>query len=236
MKIAMQEARAFAGQRIASTLAAGGHTVSVFGTHEEFLREVKRKAFDVAIISGADAKDGAALVHSLRHTQGLALPVLRLIDEASEQDIADALHGGADDCVAAPARTLEFAARVAALGRRGKAPAAMERERMEIGALVIDRKNRLIYRDNLPVPMTPKTYSLAVLLLTNVGQLMARVEMLQTVWGGSKKGSTRTLDTHISRLRLALGLVPEQGWQLQSVYQHGYRLDRLEPLAVMNAL
>jgi DNA-binding response OmpR family regulator len=166
----------------------------------------------------------------MRKQLGVATPVLRLIDEAAEKDIADALLGGADDCMPYPVRVLEFAARVTALTRRGKGTVARERERIEIGSLVVDRKNRLIFRDNEPVPMTPKTYNLAVLLLSNVGQLMSRSEMLHAVWGAAKKGSTRTLDTHVSRLRLALGLLPQHGWQLQSVYQYGYRLDRLEPV------
>lgn len=230
MKIAVRESRDLAEQRVVSALTVEGHSVTAFGSHEAFVHEIERKSYALAIIGGDDVEDSARLVHLLRSAPGGAIPVLRLIDEATEQHIADALNGGADDCMAAPARKLELLARVSALARRGKPPVTRERDRLEIGALVIDRKNRLIYRDRQPVPMTPKTYNLAVLLLTNVGQLLARGEMLQSVWGVGKKGSTRTLDTHISRLRLALGLVPENGWQLQSVYQHGYRLDCLEAM------
>ena len=230
MKIAVRESRTLAEQRVVSALAAEGHSVMALNSHEAFLREIEHNSYALAIIGSADTEDDARLVQLLRSAPGGAIPVLRLIDDATEQHIADALNGGADDCMAAPAGKLELLARVAALARRGKPPVVKERERLEIGALLIDRKNRLIYRDRQPVPMTPKTYNLAVLLLTNVGQLLTRGEMLNSVWGAGKKSSTRTLDTHISRLRLALGLVPEQGWQLQSVYQHGYRLDRLEPV------
>ena len=117
-------------------------------------------------------------------------------------------------------------ARIAALVRRTQR--LDERERLEFGALCIDLKNRIILRDGARVALTPKTYNLAVFLLTNSGQLLSRAYLLERIWGSNKSAATRTLDTHISRLRTVLGLTPDNGWQLQSVYQYGYRLDRAD--------
>lgn len=94
-----------------------------------------------------------------------------------------------------------------------------------MGALSVDLRNRLIFREGERLTLTPKTYDLAVLLLTHTGQLLTRSYLLERVWGRGRSSQTRTLDTHISRLRSVLGLAPENGWKLQSVYQHGYRLD-----------
>jgi DNA-binding response OmpR family regulator len=51
--------------------------------------------------------------------------------------------------------------------------------------------------------------------------------MLESVWGSRPDLNTRTVDTHISRVRNKLGLWPDNGWQLRAIYQHGYRLERL---------
>ncbi|MCK7492921.1 MAG: helix-turn-helix domain-containing protein [Comamonadaceae bacterium] len=64
-------------------------------------------------------------------------------------------------------------------------------------------------------------------LLRNLGRLLSRGHILETVWGLAGEISTRTVDTHVSRLRGKLGLTPEYGWRLTSIYQHGYRLERL---------
>ncbi|MDH4093287.1 MAG: helix-turn-helix domain-containing protein [Betaproteobacteria bacterium] len=68
---------------------------------------------------------------------------------------------------------------------------------------------------------------MAALLFRNIGRLLSRSYLLDTVWGISADVSTRTVDTHASQLRSKLGLYPENGWRLSAVYQHGYRLEKL---------
>jgi DNA-binding response OmpR family regulator len=60
-----------------------------------------------------------------------------------------------------------------------------------------------------------------------VGRLLSRAHLLSEVWGVRSELSTRTVDTHMSKLRRKLGLSAELGWRLRAVYQHGYRLERL---------
>jgi DNA-binding response OmpR family regulator len=91
----------------------------------------------------------------------------------------------------------------------------------------VDRQTRSITRDNLPVELTSKDFDLAALLLSNVGQLLSRKYLHQAIWGRSVVLSSRTLDTHVSRVRTRLKLTPEYGWQLVAVYGYGYRLRQL---------
>ena len=65
-------------------------------------------------------------------------------------------------------------------------------------------------------------------LLRHAGRILSRGHILESVWGQNPDLNTRTVDTHISRLRKKLNLNPEQGWRLNAVYQHGYRLERLD--------
>jgi two-component system, OmpR family, response regulator RegX3 len=82
--------------------------------------------------------------------------------------------------------------------------------------------------------MTSKDFDLAVLFFKNLGRLLPRSYIAQTVWRENAPISSRTIDTHVSRIRAKLGLVPEYGWELKSVYGHGYRLERKQAPALLS--
>ena len=173
------------------------------------------------------APDGWEALTLLREQLKSPVPVICIVKKDDEGLIVTALNAGADDCMCMPLRSKEFLARVNAVTRRTQGVVAPAVEHLEMAALRIDMRNRLIFRDSKRLTLTPKTYDLAVLLLTHTGQLLSRSHLLERVWGRGRTTITRTLDTHISRLRTVLGLTPENGWKLQSVYQHGYRLDQI---------
>jgi DNA-binding response OmpR family regulator len=77
------------------------------------------------------------------------------------------------------------------------------------------------------LPITAKDFDVAVLPLRNVGKLLSRRYLLETVWGTKAARFSRSLDTHVSRVRRTLKLTPEHGWRLTPVYGYGYRLDEL---------
>ncbi len=208
-------------------LTAAEHTFKVFTAGHLLARELSRMDFDVIIVgsTGADTCSPRGIAE-LRAQLEAEIPVICLLKDDVEADIAAMLNAGADDCLAKPFRSLELLARLSALTRRTLYAKAHQKDLIEIGALRIDMHNRLIFRDGERLTLTPKTYDLAVLLLTRTGQLLSRSYLLEQVWGRGHNAATRTLDTHVSRLRAMLGLTPENGWKLQSVYQHGYRLDQ----------
>lgn len=228
MRIALLENNAQAASSLETWLENVQHNVRIFDSSPEFTRELERDEFDVAIVGGAEpGVNGTELVTHLRRRTAVMMPIMRMIPKAGESDIVNALNAGADDCVTQPPRRQEFIARVEALARRARRATDTQPVVVDIGELKVDRKNRLIYRNGVNVPMTPKAYNLAVLMLLNTGKLLTREQLIDRLWGGARMESTRTLDTHMSRLRLTLGLTPANGWLLQSVYQHGYRLERL---------
>lgn len=227
MKIAVLENDTRAAQLLEDWLAAAGHEVRFFASSAAFGREVDAATFDAAIVgSTVDGADLAELCGQLR--AGISrVPLIRILQKGSEQDVVAALRAGAEDCMPV-LRQQELLARLDVLLRRSRAGQPQREEVLTYGNLVVDVRNRVIMRDGVRVTLTPKTYNLAVFLLSNAGKLLARAYLLEHIWGRDKNASTRTLDTHVSRLRTVLGLTPEHGWQLQSVYQHGYRLDRMD--------
>lgn len=227
MRIAVFENDTRTAHQMESWLVSAGHTVQLFVTGKSFVGEMDRTFFSIAILGSASADLPAEEISMALRGTGAGVPLLRVLQDGNEADIVAALHAGADDCMG-DLRQLELLARVEALGRRTFQARAPASDLLKLKNLSVDLTNRVILRDGMRVSLTPKTYDLAVFLLTNRGRLLLRADLLEHLWGRDKGATTRTLDTHISRLRTVLGLTPEHGWQLQSVYQHGYRLDEVE--------
>jgi DNA-binding response OmpR family regulator len=127
-------------------------------------------------------------------------------------------------------------ARIDALARRARSIPHSQPAATQIGCFRVDSQNRTVERDGEPVKLTAKDFGLAALFLGNVGRLLSRRYIEQAVWPCNTNVSSRTLDTHVCRVRAKLHLFPEFGWRLTAVYSHGYRLDRLYPPAAAPAM
>jgi DNA-binding response OmpR family regulator len=145
----------------------------------------------------------------------------------SEQDIVYALENGADDYMIKPARQNELIARVHALLRR--AYPREEESLLSFPPFEIDTRRSEIRRAGTRIELTPKEYDLTVILFRNLGRLMSRGHLQESVWGRSGDLATRTVDTHVSQVRKKLDLRPETGYRVVPVYNYGYRLEQCEP-------
>ncbi len=115
----------------------------------------------------------------------------------------------------------------ALLRRSGALPA--EQKTLDFSPYSIDTQSRVLSLNNEPITLTQKEYELIVFLLRNEGRVISRGHLLQVVWGTSPQINTRTVDTHVSRLRSKLNIHAETtGWELTSIYQHGYRLEKVK--------
>ncbi len=160
-----------------------------------------------------------------RQNLGWETPILVLTARDDEETVVQALGAGADDYVVKPAKPMELMARVAALGRRLR-PGGVQM--LRLGAFEIDIQSQRLMLDGAAVPMTQKEFDLAVYLFQNPGKLLSRDHLLNKIWGISADVDTRTVDTHISRLRKKLGLDGGKGWKLVPVYGVGYRFERVD--------
>ena len=233
MRIALLEDDTFQAEALTVWLEAADHQVSVSHDCAGFRAALETEDYDLLILdwilpdgSGLDVLDW---LRGERGERGDATPVLFITQRDQESDVVTALQHGADDYMAKPVKPLEMLARVTALVRRAGARAGQV---LEFGPYRINTETRSLYRDEEKIDLTHKEYDLALYLFRNLGRLISRARLLEAVWGTRAELNTRTVDTHISRLRNKLGLTPEQGWKLGAVYQHGYRLERLEPETV----
>ena len=142
---------------------------------------------------------------------------------------------GAYDYMVKPVKKGVTLARIKALQRRnviGKASSEDEAQAVaDTGIEVyepyqINQAERSISVNGEEVKLTNKEFELATYLFRNAGCLVSRDFLLESIWGTRGDLNTRTVDTHVSRIRSKLGINPAAGWQLSSIYQRGYRLFR----------
>lgn len=151
------------------------------------------------------------------------LPILFCTARGEEADVVKALGEGADAYLVKPVRRMELLERLESVVRRTRRP-QQSNETLEVGSIRMDMGSRTTVCDGRLVELTTKDFDLAVFFLRNLGRLVSRAELQECVWGTSGRVTSRTLDTHVSRIRAKLGLIPMNGWRLTAVYRHGYRL------------
>ncbi len=161
-----------------------------------------------------------------------SLAVIFTTARDSEEDMAAMLRGGADDYLVKPLKRLELLARIEAVMRRRHGGNRTPATRFSLGEFTIDRAHRTLLRHGAAVTLTRRDFELAAFVLGHPGELLSRTLILERVWGHSAALNTRTLDTHVSRLRSKLELSGNSPWRLNAIYQQGYRL---EPVAAASA-
>jgi two-component system phosphate regulon response regulator PhoB len=158
----------------------------------------------------------ARLLRQEEKTRGI--PILMLTARGSEVDRIVGLELGADDYVVKPFSPRELVLRVQAILRRETREEG--ERRLTFGALVIDLGQHLVQVDGHEVPLTTTEFKLLHRLARRPGRAFGRDELLTEVWGYSGDLETRTVDTHMKRLRAKLGAV---GAWIRTVRGHGYR-------------
>jgi DNA-binding response OmpR family regulator len=215
------------GALVKAWLHAAGHTCDHYTTSAEFLRAVKRESYDLLILDWLlEEKSGIEVLQWIRENIDWPIPVVFTTVMDEEDDIVKALQAGADDYMIKPIKERELLARINALARR-TASVREEEISLAFAPYLVDLPNRRILRDGVLLDLTQKEYELAVFLFKNMGKILSRGHILLSVWGRNPDINTRTVDTHVSRIRTKLSINNEDGWRLISIYQHGYRLERL---------
>jgi DNA-binding response OmpR family regulator len=208
-------------------LEHAGYGCAVFRSASDFRRRLGNEAVDLVLLDRSlpDAK-GLDVLSWIRQSPNASLPVIFLTASGDESDIIEGLAAGADDYVVKPPKQGELLARVAAVLRR-RGGDADGSDTLELPPYRVDAQHRQISINGEPVDLTQREYELACYLFRRQGRIVSRDALLENVWNLAGDISTRTVDTHISRLRKKLGLSGENGWRLTAVYQHGYRIEQV---------
>ena len=147
-------------------------------------------------------------------------PVLFLTAKGETEDRLKGLEGGADDYLAKPFDPREVVLRSQALMRRVKSAAAKPDTRIAAGAIVVDLERHEVTSSGKPIDLTATEFKLLRTLVERKGRVQTRDRLLADVWNYSPDLETRTVDTHMRRLRQKLG---RAGDVIETIRGVGYR-------------
>lgn len=165
-------------------------------------------------------RDGYSVFRELRRdTRTATIPVIMLTARAQTQDRIQGLEAGADDYLTKPFSPKELILRAQAILKRAEAPPGSVD--FTYGPFRFDKNALKFYLGNEPAELTPTEFKLLLFLCERSGQPQDRNDLHRTVWGYSDAAHSRTLDTHMKRLRKKLG--PHGAW-IETVRGVGYRV------------
>ncbi len=207
-------------------LRQAGFETLLAASGAEALAQVRRRVPDLVLldlmlpdVSGTEVC--RALKSDPRTRQ---VPVMMLTAKGDEVDKVVGFELGAEDYVTKPFSVRELVLRVKALLRRTQpaaAPAEILRGPEPVGGIRVDLDAHRAFVEGEEVPLTPLEFRLLVTLMSRAGRVQSREQLLQDVWEMSSELETRTVDTHVKRLREKLGPARDL---LETVRGVGYRL------------
>jgi DNA-binding response OmpR family regulator len=224
MRIAILQRDPVMLQSIEKVLVSASHTCMAFDDGLTMSKALAHSTVDLLVLDWQGMHlSGAEVLRSVRAVGGDRLPVVFASAETSEESVVRAFACGADEYVSLPLRPGEFRERVAALLRRAY-PERFSSSSFKIGPYHFDRHRQLVMLHGQLVPLSGTQYRLASLFFSNIGRVLSRDHIFAMVWGREFREFTRTIDSHVSRLRLLLEIEPHNDFRLQPVYKSGYRL------------
>jgi two-component system response regulator ResD len=166
--------------------------------------------------------DGFEVCREIRKVSDL--PIIMITARGEDYDRIMGLELGADDYVVKPFSPAEVMARVKAVLRR-LPQNEIDEDKISLGNLTLLKEKGEALVAEHAMSLTRKEYDLLYLFLANKGRVFSRDELLDRLWGYDYTGDTRTVDTHMRRLRAKLEKAGVQGLALATVWGRGYRLE-----------
>jgi two-component system phosphate regulon response regulator PhoB len=208
---------------VAYHLAKAGYSVSTATSGPEGLAAARRDRPSIVVLDlMLPGLSGLEVMEELRSDSATArIAVLMLTARREESDRIKGLTLGADDYLTKPFSPPELVLRVAAILRRLKAAPDESQDVRQIGPLRIDTTAHRVTVDGREIDLTPTEFKLLLLLAERKGRVQARNLLLEIVWEAAPDIQTRTVDMHVQRLRVKLGVAGEL---IETVRGFGYRI------------
>jgi len=209
---------------VAFNLRQAGHTVSTAGNGSTALAEVQRKRPDLIVLDVMLPDiTGVEVCRRLRRQEATSsIPVVMLTAKGEEVDRVVGFEVGADDYVVKPFSPRELVLRIEAILRRVSSPGEEAApQNITIGDLIIDVPGHRVEVEGEELVLTALEFRLLLDLAKRRGRVQSRDALLERVWGYSPGIETRTVDTHVKRLREKLGAAASY---IETVRGVGYRM------------
>ena len=205
-------------------LGAAGYTVSSYDSSQKFLAALRQSECDLLIVDWSIPDlSGIEVLEYIRKFHP-DMPAIMLTARAENIDIVRGLEAGADDYVAKPVDPAVLAQRIKSLLRRSKGEVKNVSENVILGRYLLRPSTSTIYLGDEEIVVPKREFDMAMLFFTNPNRLLSRQYLAATLWGKVVDYQSRTIDTHVARLRKNLKLDPSCGISLNALYGFGYTL------------
>ena len=201
--------------------------VSTVFNGEDALKEVEENKFDIVLLDVMmPKKDGFDVCRETRKFSNV--PIIMITARGEDYEKIMGLEIGADDYIVKPFSPGEIIARINAILRRIM-PKNDESEKIfTFDNLEIDLNNFTVKVNGEIISLTKKEIEILWTLSTNQNKVFTRENLLDLIWGFDYFGESRTVDTHIKRLRAKLDNYEHKKWNIKTIWGVGYKFDILE--------
>jgi len=210
---------------VSYNLKKEGYDVSVAENGDQALELAAAKPFDLVVLDVMlPGMDGYEVCRRLRATS--SVPVLFLSARDTELDKVVGLEIGGDDYLAKPFGVRELTARVKALLRRvqtGSRETAPSAEKIVVSGIALDEGAHEALFGEVPIDLTPREFELLACLMRHAGKVLSRDQLLREAWAWEYLVETKTVDTHVKRLRDKLEAAGVDPALVETVRGYGYR-------------
>lgn len=201
--------------------------VALDGQQALELFEQHEKNIDVVLLDVMMPKlDGFEVCRELRRRS--MVPIIMVTARGEDFERIMGLDIGADDYILKPFSAGEVMARVRAILRRVQPREAEQQNLYSVGNLVIDLDKYLVTIGGADVTLTKKEVELLWTLAKNSSKVFSRENLLDSIWGYDYCGDSRTVDSHIKRLRAKVDKFEHEEWEIKTIWGVGYRFEEKE--------
>ena len=198
-----------------------GFAVTAAYDGEGALKEALAKPFDIILLDVMmTGMDGFAVCREIRRSS--SVPIIMITARGENVERIMGLDNGADDYIVKPFSPSEVMARVRAILRRMTG----SENKISTRSLSINLEEYITQVEGVDIALTKKETELLWALASNANKVCSREQLLNSVWGYEYFGDTRTVDSHIKRLRSKLDKVPHPDWEIKTIWGVGYKFEQ----------
>ena len=212
------------------TLISGGYRCEAFEQDDAAWMQLRTGLYDMLIVAWhASGEAAGPAIDWAKRQSSQVLPVMAIAGLDDLRGTASVWDARVDDYLVRPIRKGELLMRVEALLRHAY-PLRYRMDEVQFGLYLFDLQARRITVSGQPIDVTQKEFDLALLLFQHLNRPLSRTYIVDAVWSSAQMDTpSRSVDTHVSRVRNKLGLRPENGYRLVTVYSYGYQLEEVTP-------
>lgn len=202
-----------------------GYLTEIASDGEEALRKIEQQHFDLFILDiMLPGIDGYELCRRIRTK--MSTPILFLSARDTELNKIVGLELGADDYLAKPFGVRELLARTRALLRRSQGNEMVSGNEISAGGITLNEDTHVAQGDKGAIDLTPREFGLLACLMRNAGKVVSREDLLHDAWNWEFITETKTVDTHIKRLRDKIESAGYDPKLVETVRGYGYRFKK----------